>query len=62
MIECADQKRESPRKVCDRLISVILFALATPDNWFCLILRYQPVALRFVLFYLYVESCPYQVF
>ncbi len=46
MIECADQKRESPRKVCDRLISVILFALATPDNWFCLILRYQPVALK----------------
>lgn len=51
MIECADQKGKSPRKVCNKPISVIFLALATPENWFCLILRYQSVALAVLIFW-----------
>ena len=40
---------------CFLLLSVILFAFATPDKLFCSILRYQSVALRRVFFYCYVR-------
>ena len=50
-IECANQKRKSPRKVCNRLIPVIFLAPATPDNLVGLILRYQSVAFWTPFFY-----------
>lgn len=49
VIECADQK-ENHREKSAILISVIFLALASPDNLFSLILRYQSVVFDCLFF------------